>query len=145
MASQAQNDWIGRVLRVEVGPGAAAGGSIKAAAAAWRAASDAIDQQIAHLQAALRSRDDDELHEIAEFGLNGITGNHKVRLMAALVGAEAGDARAMATLRRIVLAFRQHIETDERVGACDENPFGVKVRIRDTLAPAFDQLLAEAG
>jgi len=59
------------------------------AAARWR---DAVDAQISQLQSALKQTDDEELHEIAEFGLNGITGGTKVKLMAAIRDVSSAGA-----------------------------------------------------
>jgi hypothetical protein len=46
-----------------------------------------------------------------------------------------------------VAAFRDHIETDERALACDNNPFNVNVTLRAELVAAFaklDEALDEA-
>lgn len=112
----------------------------------WQAANEAVDGQIAALQAALRKSGDDELEEVAEFGLNGITGNHRVRLTAALI--ELGDDDA-ATLQKagpktlgLIDAFRSYLESSEAVEVCDGNPFDTPVAIRATLVPALAQLAA---
>jgi hypothetical protein len=113
---------------------------------AWRAASAAVDAQISALQTVLRSSGDPDLMEIAEFGLNAVTGNHKVRLTGMLL--ELGDAsppvvqqsgsKALALLSQ----FQTHIETDKRVAACDSNPSPVRVSIRATIGPALAGLQA---
>jgi hypothetical protein len=133
------DEWVKRVLGVEVRRG---GGTeaIQRAMARWQAASDAVDDQIAQLQAALRRSGDEELAEIAEYGLNGVTGNHKVPLLAALIGAVGGNAGDRAKLPSIVSAFRAHLETGDQVEACDENPFGVTVTIRSSLVEALGQV-----
>ncbi len=116
--------------------------SLAAARDAWQQASDAVDTQIGALQSALRASDDEELREISEFGFNGITGNFKVPLMAALQSATGNPPApdAVGKLKAIVTQFRAHIETDERVEACDANPFGVSVSIRSTLGAALAQM-----
>jgi hypothetical protein len=141
MANAEQKTWVTRVL----GYGFAGAASIAEASSAWRAAVETVDAQIAALQAALRQTDDDELHEIAEFGLNAVTGNHKVRLMAALIGAERGNEADRAKLAGIIGPFRAHLDSDDRVEACDENPFGVAMSVRATLIPALDALSRSAG
>ena len=117
-----------------------------AARSAWQDASDTVDGQISALQKMLRESGDEELEEIAEYGLNGITGNHKVPLMAALMEIGAGSAESIAKGRPkaipLIQAFRTHIESDERVAACDDNPGGVAVSIRATLVPALAGLEA---
>ena len=115
-----------------------------AAKQSWQAASDALDAQISQLQQALRKSGDGELVEIAEFGLNGVTGNFKVPLLAAIrdIDAATPDAlpNASAKARTIIAGFRKHLDSDEKVQACDENPFGAKVSIRQTAAEGLDKL-----
>jgi hypothetical protein len=129
-------------------PGAGAGQPVNwdALRRTWRSASDAADQQISALQAALRQSGNDSLEEIAEFGMNDITGNHKVRLMAAMVELGSGDPAAIAKSNRATLdiarQFHAFLDSDERVMVCDENPLGVPVSLRTTLGGALIQLEA---
>ncbi|MGE0385112.1 MAG: hypothetical protein AB7Q97_10310 [Gammaproteobacteria bacterium] len=119
------------------------------AAAAWQSAADEVDRQIGALQAALRRSDDEELKEIAEFGLNAVTGNFKVPLLTAireLNGAGPQQrAKAAEGVQRAAKDFANHIASDPAIDACDRNPFGVAVTIRTTLGPALEQLGAVAG
>jgi hypothetical protein len=143
--------WVERVLGVKV-PGRAGAAGVAAApgwAAArqgWQAASEAVDRQIANLQAVLRQSGDDRLEEIAEFGLNGLTGNHKVPLMALLVALGEGDParlqKAGPKALNLIDAFRKHLQGSEEVEVCDGNPFGIPVAIRATLLPALARLAA---
>lgn len=137
MTTAEQNEWITRVLGAAIPPG---GGALATAIASWRAASDAVDDQISQLQQALRRSDDEELVEIAEYGLNAVTGNYRVPLMATIRSVESGDTKEAAKLSRIAAAFRKHLESDAKVAACDDNPVGVSVSIRATLVPALDAL-----
>ena len=127
-------------------PGAAATAKVdwKAIGQTWQSASDAVDQQITALQAALRKTGDDTLEEIAEFGVNGVTGNHKVRLMAAMRELGSGDPAVIAKLAPATLTlvrdFRAYLDSDERVLVCDENPFGVAVSMRATFGGALTQI-----
>jgi hypothetical protein len=148
MADKTQNAWVTRVLAVHIGVASegdgsgikSGGGSLKDAIARFRAASEDVDAQIASLQQALRASDDEELRDIGEYGLNAVTGNFRVPLMAALMGAEQGDPQARAKLADAATSLRNHLENDEKVEACDENPFGVAVSIRATLVPVLNQL-----
>jgi hypothetical protein len=154
MSSAKQDGWIARVLGVNVteaglkaGTAPKLGGAgIVAACDAWHDASEAVDAQIAALGKALRDSGDEELEEIADFGLNAVTANHKVPLMAALVELGSGSPEAIAKsgpkVLAAALAFRKHIESDARVAACDENPLGLAVSIRDTLGPVLAALEA---
>ena len=147
----AKAKWVERVLGVKVpgrtaAAGAASASGWAAARQGWQAASEVVDRQIASLQAVLRQTGDDRLEEIAEFGLNGLTGNHKVPLMTLLLALGDGDP---AKLRKagpkalgLIDAFRKHLEGSEEVEVCDGNPFGVLVSIRATLVPALAGLAA---
>ncbi|MDA7541583.1 hypothetical protein N8639_01955 [bacterium] len=115
-----------------------------AAKAIWREASESVDGQISKLQSALKATGTEELMEIAEFGLNGATGNFKVPLMAAIRNIDSAQAdgrpKAVADALKIVNGFQNHIENDEAVLVVDENPFNVEVSIRDTLGGALKQM-----
>jgi hypothetical protein len=148
--AEARNAWLKRVLGI-VAPDAGIGAteeetrvSFVAAREAYEAASDLVNQQIAALQSALRQSSDVELQEIAEFGMNGVTGNHRVPLRAALMEIDFGGGGALAKsgpkALKIIQSFRAHLAEDERVEACDENPFGVTVSIRATLGGALAKM-----
>jgi hypothetical protein len=140
MPDEKQVQWVTRVLGS--GPGTETesdGTPLQSAIAQFRAASAAVDAQITALQHALTASDDEELREIGDYGLNAVTGNFRVPLMAALLDIERG-ADPGQKLASAIEAFRDHLETDDQVEACDDNPFGVAVSIRATLIPALDQL-----
>ncbi len=118
----------------------------KAAEATWKDAVETVDGQIATLQNAMRATGMEELKEVAEFGLNGVTGNFRVPLTAAFrnVASTKGDARKkeIAKAHIIVSGFKKHLAGSELVLVCDENPLGVTLSIRKTLGAALDQLEA---
>ena len=148
----AKREWIERVLgftfpdaRQEPGTNAAgAAARWKIALDRWKAASEAVDGQIGALQAVLLRSDDDELKQIAEYGLNGVTGNNRVPLQAALIEAGAGDPPAMCKVGPkalgIIKGFRTYLDTSEQVAVCDENPFDTPVSIRTTLGGALAEM-----
>jgi hypothetical protein len=150
MSSPEQNAWVQRVLgcRIETSdPTATAGaGSFAEALAAWRDASETVDSQIESLAKVLRETGDEDLIDIAEFGLSAVTDDHKVPLMAALMDLGDGTpetiAKGGAKALTMIQAFQAHIETDERVAACENNPAGVVVSIRATLGPPLGRLAA---
>lgn len=112
----------------------------------WRAASDTVDKQIDQLRQALMKSDDEDMQDIAEFGLKSMTGNFSVPLLGAMLeldGATAADVKARASkVRATATAFQAHLaKENKKVEACDANPFGVDVTIGDLLVPA----LAEVG
>lgn len=117
---------------------------LRAVIGAWRQASEAVDGQIAALQQVLKGSDDPDLVEIGDFGINALTGNHRVKLMAAVLELERSQDTALRALaqRTLPLAgkLERHLAEDERVAVCDENPFGVQVSIRTTLGGALREL-----
>jgi hypothetical protein len=112
-----------------------------AAKRGWRDALDSVDAQIARLQVALRAQNDPELSQIADHGLNGVTGNFKVPLMAAVMDIDAargeGLRKAARKGLRAARAFASHLSSEETVRVTDENEFGVPVTIRSSLGKAL--------
>lgn len=110
----------------------------------WDQAVAAVNVQMAELGEYLASSDDEDLQQIAEFGLGAVTQSHLVPLRAALMELAASSPdRLRASAKRVqnlVDAFKKHVESSEVVAACDTNPFGVSVSIRQTLAPGFAAL-----
>ncbi|MGC8477917.1 MAG: hypothetical protein ACP5NP_16320 [Acetobacteraceae bacterium] len=167
--NSAQDEWVLRVLQVAVGTGGGTSeqGSAeteeeefgadlkelgldvsdiwKAARSAFQEATESVDAQISLLQKELRESDEADLQEIAEFGLNGLTANTRVPLLAALAQAGDGSAtslkKAAPRIEQAATAFIKQLSTDPRVAACDENPFGVPMAIVPTYQDAIDQLL----
>jgi hypothetical protein len=115
-----------------------------AAMQAWRSGLELVDEQIEALGKHLKASDDTRLRNISQTGLNAITGNHKVRVMAALQDVSHADPatlpRLAAKAAQQVLDFQDHLSRDSRVAACDSNPFGVTVAVRQTLVPLLGRL-----
>lgn len=145
--SAAQAEWVSRVLGIAPLAAPVAGDFASRwsqARSRYEAASETVDSQIGKLQQALRASPDEDLQAIGEFGLNGITGNHRVRIMAGMrdVESSGGAAEARAKLAGLLDAYGKHLATEEKIMACDENPLGVAVSIRATLGAALDGLRA---
>jgi len=144
--TEQQRAWVTRVLGVDLTAKTqdSTPVSLTAAREAYEAASDLVNGQIAKLQSELRKSTDAELREISEFGLNGVTGNHRVPLRAVLMEIDYGGPTALKKsgpkALKIVQSFRAHLDQDEKVEACDENPFGVAVSIRSSLGGALAQM-----
>ena len=138
--------WVKRVLGVEVAApsGGVPSADLAAAVAAWQAALESVNQQIAALQSVLRASPDSDLHDIAEFGLNAMTGSHKVKIQAALIDITGGRAtpKALQAAAKLTVSFLGHIASDPRIAACDANPFGVSLTLRNTLTPPLERLRA---
>lgn len=114
----------------------------------WFETLESVDEQIEKLASTLRATDDAELHEIAEFGLNAVTGDFRVPVARAVLELDVVNdeflSLAAQQLTTAVADFRAHVNSSDEIMACDENPFNVKVAIRATLGQAFDKLEAVA-
>ncbi len=110
----------------------------------WESAVRTVDGQISKLQSVLKTSEDPELVEIAEFGLNAITGNHKVRVMSSVFeissAGAAPESKIVGQALKRISAFENHIANDERIKATDLNPFGVSVSISATMGAALGEL-----
>jgi hypothetical protein len=115
-----------------------------AAKNAWRNASDTVDGQITQLQTALRQTEDSELHDIAETGLNAVTGDYKVPLMAGMFDLDQATGprlkKAADKVKTLVTAFKAYLDREPAIAACDQNPFEVTVTIRKSLGAALEQM-----
>jgi hypothetical protein len=109
----------------------------KRAKSVWQTSIDTINEQLENLRSHLLTSSDSDLKSIAEFGLNAITDNHRVPLQKSLLNVDHTLGReridAIDKAQDAVFAFIEHIERDERVEACDNNPFGVTVTLRSEL------------
>lgn len=110
----------------------------------WTAAIETVDAQIAKLQALLRDQADEDLAEIAEFGLPALTGDFKAPMMAALMDVDraAGDGllRSARRARSLAMSFAEYLDEAETVAVTDDNDFGVTVTIRKTIGGALRQI-----
>ena len=125
-------------------------GARKALVAARDTMNEALarsDAQIRKLQALLAVHPDKDLKEIAgsaDFGINALTGNYRVKVLAILrdLDGASPDAlpAALTKARTLVAGFQNHVQSSEPLAACDENPLGVPVGVRQLLTPALSQL-----
>ncbi len=155
MPGDAKAEWVKRVLGVIVATAPPDGGpaatfdevafkrSFRAALATWRDASESVEAQLNDIRKALLDTDDDELHRIAEYGLNGITDRRKVGLHAALL--ELGQAAGAAVpplakkAAQAAVEYQLFVRSDARVTACDLYP-DIKTPIGPTLGEALGKL-----
>jgi hypothetical protein len=131
----------------------------KTARQAWQDANDDVNDQINGLRRALLDRvkkpdDEDEgmeglaeaLSEIAEQGLNAVTEDHRVKLMASVMEVGDGSPAAMqkfgAKALGLITGFQEFLATSEKIEVCDGNPFDAPVSIRATLTPPLAQMAA---
>jgi hypothetical protein len=139
--------WVERVLGLRMGgtseTSEASPSDLSKAVAGWEDALSKSDTQIGALQQVLRGSPDKDLQDIAEFGLNAITGNHRVKITAALTDLKRG-APSAGTALKLVTSLLDYINTNERVAAIDANPFGVRMNLAGTLAPALVPLVIDS-
>ncbi|MDR1496878.1 MAG: hypothetical protein LBS59_00475 [Puniceicoccales bacterium] len=106
---------------------------------------DTVSKQVAQLQNELKGHELEEVRRIAQFGFGAITKNLSVPLRARLLevnGASPGEKRTAFAAQAIDSARKlaAHLESEKMVAVCDDNPFGVKVAIKDTLLPVLARL-----
>lgn len=115
----------------------------------WRKASDEADRQITVMQDFLKDTGEDDLVSIGESGLNSITGDYKVLLMAGMqdIDKTSGGAQAEHVKKALdtVKGFRSYIKSSEAFDAIDENSFkeegydfNEKMTLRSTLTKALN-------
>jgi hypothetical protein len=150
-ATAERREWVRRVLGVDVGMGARSRAqanplAVQQVLAEFDAAQEEIESQIARLQAKLRGSSDASLQRIAEFGLNGVTGNSRVLTQAALFELRHAlprlDPDIVSKATKALRRMASHLANDNRIRACDHNCFGVKVSIAETLGGAARRLYA---
>jgi hypothetical protein len=159
--SSEQNAWVSRVLGLSAGGesetdeeefgedfeelGLDVSDVWRAARRAFDVATESVDAQIKALQSELRESEDYQLEEIAEYGLNGLTNNTRVPLIAALLESGDGSKKQLQTagpkIEKAAQTFITQLNSDPRVAACDQNPFGIELAIAVTYQDAVDQLL----
>ncbi|MCV2869869.1 hypothetical protein OEW28_14640 [Defluviimonas sp. WL0002] len=134
----------------EPGEVGAAGNGWQQARDAWLDANLSLDSQLNALRAAILAEQEhpefaDALKTVAEVGLNALTGDHRVKLMGAIQMLGRGDAVSMkkhgGKALAAISALRTFLDGNERVDACEGNPWDVDVAIRDTLYPPLDQMM----
>jgi hypothetical protein len=139
-------------------PTSAAAADWKTARQAWQDANDDVNDQINGLRRALLDRakkpgDDakleglvEALNEIAEKGLNAVTEDHRVKLMAAVMEVSDGSAAAIqkfgAKALDLITKFQVFLASSEKIEVCDANPFDAPMSIRATLTPPLAQMAA---
>ncbi len=119
-------------------------GRLKALADDLAHAEQAVAQQVAALEKALKASQDEELSLIGAAGLGWMLGEHGARLktlLAQLLKAEAA-ARSKAADRALqgVGAYLDHLESSPEIAACDGNDLGVAVSIRASLSFALEPM-----
>ncbi len=105
----------------------------------WQAACGQAAKQIEQLRSALRASDDPDLQSIASDDLAGMIDGIAGPVQRAIDGLTRGTAEP-ADVRRRIQQTANYLANAPQVKACDTNPFGVRVRIRDTLSAALAKL-----
>jgi len=155
--SGTQIEWVGRVLGYAAQGGGkansdkAGGGKAPdwpAIKDAWLTASETVDGQIGQLRQLLLGANDKSMQEIAEYGLNAMTGGYKVPMLTAMramdQASDTSRASVAAKVSKAAAALRAQLLSDPRVAACDACPH-VKVSIAATLGGALAEMQAALG
>ncbi|WP_299728076.1 hypothetical protein [uncultured Tateyamaria sp.] len=110
----------------------------------WRDARDSVGEQINALENVLRGSALPLFEGIAEKGLNGVTSGQLTAMQVALIELDkaTGPARAAAIKKtgQAVSEMRGFLSSNDVLPLLDENPMGVSVSIRSTLASALDKI-----
>ncbi len=113
------------------------------ATASWQRAVSTVDGQVAALRSTLKGSNDSDLTQIAE-AVESVTDTPRRPLASAIRELQHASGPALppavAKVRQALADYRSFLAQDPRVQACDQNPFGVSLRIRATLTPALEEL-----
>ena len=138
--SIANDDWVKRALGIALPASTAAVVARGKLLPIWMEAKEEIDASIDKLQDAMLETGDDDLRDIAEFGLYGATDGETVRLVVALREADSGKADALSKVRDAVSDYRDFLDGAPIVDLIESNPFKVAVPLRKTLGAALSEL-----
>ncbi len=141
MATDAQSEWVRRVLGFSFGASSEGTKSAGAMMPVWMQAKEAVDAGLDKLHTALRRTGDEDLIQIADYGLYGVTQGQSVKLMAALTDADrSGTPEAKQRVVKAAQNFRNYLDGAPVVDMIERNPFGVSVNMRQTLGAALAEL-----
>lgn len=109
----------------------------------WNATREDLDRQIELLKAALRSFRHPDLDRIAEVGFNAFTDGRNTKLMAALFDfKQSPTPQAAAKVEAAITRYEELLGSGSVLDDYDDNPFGVRVTLRQTLTRGLDALRA---
>ena len=135
-----QEEWIERVLGVK--PTLSENEDVASPIAIWINAKDEIDHGLGMLAQELHRYGDARCDRVAEFGLYAITEDGEtVGMTRALLEFDrAHGARREAVtkaLRAAVAQYRSSAVTNPVIRLLDDNPFGVRLNLQNTLNAAL--------
>ncbi|HWE73532.1 MAG TPA: hypothetical protein VG328_10270 [Stellaceae bacterium] len=113
----------------------------------WVEAKEAADAEIGKLQEKLRASGDEDLEQIAEYGLYGATTGQAVKLMAAL--RDADNSKSPDALKKLYVAVNSYADYMDGAGSemfdlIEQNEFH-GVPLRKILGPALNAITKELG
>jgi hypothetical protein len=107
----------------------------------WQDAKDAADDQLRRLSDILRKSNDPDVVEVAD-EVETLLQPVRVKMLNALMEADKTPdaATARKTALDIVAETRSWLGSDGRIGAVDDNPWGVPVSVASILGAALDRI-----
>jgi hypothetical protein len=140
-ASGAKDEWVLRVLGVEVRSAAAKRRAL--VTPIWNEAKDAVDRALDALCTAVKDFDDPLTEQLVHAGLPSVTGRLVTPLMAALLSYDKNPSEdeARAVLPRLE-SMRAFLATDRVVALIEDNPFGVAAGVKEPLLGALARIEA---
>ena len=144
----ARDSWVRRVLGIDPAQGGTAASRTDPVLPIWRDARDWVNDQIERLRGAMRDSGVSAIMQVADAGLNGITGRLQVGVVKELMefdgAASSGDTQKIATaatrLRGTIGEWRGFLSKDRVVQLLDANPWGVNIGLRESLGEALDEI-----
>lgn len=141
--SEKQSHFLETFLGIRA-PGASGESAKVSPMALWQEGKEQADQSITALQKVLKGNKIPALNQIAELGLNGLSGRNQTGLMKALFEYSRAEATSRETAARQLVdqvsAYRGMLQHDTVIALCENNPFGVAVDIRGPLLGALDRI-----
>jgi hypothetical protein len=145
---QAKDEWIRRVLGVDVSTGSSLVDTGDDIVGLWWNAKDTINEQLEGLRHAILATEHPLAARACENGLGGFSGGVLVRFQASVI--ECGNAapeaakRAWQNIERDGAALTAFISSDPILSLLEKNPFGIHVTIREDVTRAVEAILKQA-
>jgi hypothetical protein len=146
----AKNEWVHRVLGLEISPAATASGAQPDhdIVGIWWKAKDLINDQLDALRHAILATEHPLAARACENGLGGFSGGVLVRFQTSLIACRnsAPDAAGPAwqDVRKSAAALTDAIAANPLLSVIEKNPFNIRVTIHEDVTAAVAAILLHA-